>query len=319
MKNIYKILFILLAMTGSSYGQKNTYLKINHFLGDEQFAIGKNAGNNLGNQFNFSRLDYFISGIKLHHDGGEIHDLSDVYILVTKGEDVDVLLGNLHIETLDSISFYIGVDSANNHADPSLWPSSHALAPKFPEMHWGWASGYRFVAIEGKSGSNLQFDYQIHGLGDNLYKSTTIVTGGNDDNGVLIIELDADYTQGLKDININKNLRVHGSTKEAIPLLFNFNNNVFTATQSSASRKDLSIGKLVVTPNPMVNGSTIVKLNSDQMINSKIRVFDSSGKMALEINKPGLNNDLNLQMRGLYFIELIQNGKVSYRSTVINP
>ena len=91
-------------MTGSSYGQKNTYLKINHFLGDEQFAIGKNAGNNLGNQFNFSRLDYFISGIKLHHDGGEIHDLSDVYILVTKGEDVDVLLGNLHIETLDSIS-----------------------------------------------------------------------------------------------------------------------------------------------------------------------------------------------------------------------
>jgi hypothetical protein len=55
------------------------------------------------------------------------------------------------------------------------------------------------------------------------------------------------------------------------------------------------------------------------MINSKIRVFDSSGKMALEINKPGLNNDLNLQMRGLYFIELIQNGKVSYRSTVINP
>lgn len=61
MKNIYKILFILLVMTGSSYGQKNTYLKINHFLGDEQFAIGKNAGNNLGNQFNFSRLDYFIS------------------------------------------------------------------------------------------------------------------------------------------------------------------------------------------------------------------------------------------------------------------
>jgi len=319
MKNIYKILSILLVITGSSYGQKNTYLKINHFLEDEPFALGKTAGNNLGNQFNFSRLDYFISGIKLHHDGGEIHDLSDVYILVTKGEDVDVLLGNLQIETLDSISFYIGVDSANNHADPSLWPSSHALAPKFPEMHWGWASGYRFVAIEGKSGSNLQFDYQIHGLGDQLYKPTIIVTGGNEVNGDLIVELDADYSQGLKDININKNLIVHGSTKEAIPLLFNFNKNVFTKTKSSASAKEIGIGNLQVAPNPLINGTTRVKLKADQLINSKIRVMDASGTIVQEIKKPTLSNDLILLVPGIYFIELIQNGKVSYRSTVINP
>lgn len=319
MKNIYKILFILIVSVSSTYAQKDIYLKINHLLGTESFALDKISQNNLGNQFTFSRLDYFISSITLHHDGVENLSLPEIYILVSKGEEVNVFLGNLPIAILDSISFYVGVDSANNHADPTTWPANHALAPKFPEMHWGWAAGYRFVAIEGKSGSNLQFDYQIHSLGDQLYKPTTITTGGDEVNGDIIVELDADYSQGLKDININKNLIVHGSTKEAIPLLFNFNKNVFTKTNSSASAKEIGIGNLLVAPNPLINGTTRVKLKDEQLINSKILVIDASGTIVQEINKPTLSNDLIILVPGIYFIELIQNGKVTYRSSVVNP
>jgi hypothetical protein len=48
-----------------------------------------------------------------------------------------------------AITFQLGLDSAINHGDPTLWPSDHALNANYTGLHWGWATGYIFQAIDG--------------------------------------------------------------------------------------------------------------------------------------------------------------------------
>jgi hypothetical protein len=184
-------------------------------------------------------------------------------------------------------------------------------------MQWGWAAGYRFVAIEGKSGANLQFEYQIHALGDELYNATTIVTHGTDHNGALMIALDADYEQSLKEINVNKNVIQHGSAKEAISLMANYNQNVFKATESISASHDIEIGSLKIYPNPVIDGKVTIALTEDQILNSNIIIRDAVGRLTLQISNPTSLNEITIERAGFYSIELIQSGKITYRGGIV--
>ena len=312
------MLALMLSVT-ISYGQKEVHLKLNQFIGNTPFTIGESGTNDLGTKFNITRLDYYISSIKLHHDGGVTTNVEDKYIFVSKGKSVDELLGNFNITQLDSISFYVGVEATDNHADPSLWPAGHPLAPKSPEMHWGWAAGYRFVAIEGKSGSNLQYAYQIHGLGDELYKPTTISTKGSEQNGILTVSIDADYSQSLRGINMNKNVILHGNTKEAIPLLSNYNKYVFSAAKGTSTSNVVKIGNLKVYPNPTIDGKVTVALNESQTFDAEIIIRDALGRLVQQITTPSLQNEVIVQHAGIYTIELIQSGKITFTGILMKP
>lgn len=48
------------------------------------------------------------------------------------------------------IRFQLGPDSAVNHADPNLWPADHPLNANLTGLHWGWAGGYIFQALDGE-------------------------------------------------------------------------------------------------------------------------------------------------------------------------
>ena len=118
------IAFLMLSFS-ISYGQKEVHLQLNQYIGTAPFSIGDGGTNDLGTKFNISRLDYYISSIKLHHDGGMQTAVNNKYIFVSKGETVDELLGNFNIGILDSITFSVGVEATDNHADPTLWPAGH--------------------------------------------------------------------------------------------------------------------------------------------------------------------------------------------------
>ncbi len=311
------LLAFVMLINSYSYGQKEVHLQINQYIANAPFTIGDTGTNDQGTKFSISRLDYYISSIKLHHDGGMTTNVSYKYIFVTKGKAVDELLGSFNISILDSITFSVGVDPLYNHGDPTLWPANHPLAPKSPEMQWGWAAGYRFVAIEGKSGANLQFEYQIHALGDELYNATTIVTHGTDHNGALMIALDADYEQSLKEINVNKNVIQHGSAKEAISLMANYNQNVFKATESISASHDIEIGSLKIYPNPVIDGKVTIALKEDQILNSNIIIRDAVGRLTLQISNPTSLNEITIERAGFYSIELIQSGKLTYRGGIV--
>jgi len=68
----------------------------------------------LGHQFKLTRLEYYISGISITHDGGMETKVSDTYILAKANQTNSVLLGNLDVTNIESINFSIGVDQPPN-------------------------------------------------------------------------------------------------------------------------------------------------------------------------------------------------------------
>jgi len=147
-------------------------LKINHKLGSDNFAFETEASNNLDNPFKVNRMEYYMSGFTVFHDGASTA-IDDLNVLVRANEDTTIDLGMLDATEITEIRFHIGIAEDLNHEDPASYAPSHPLAPQNPSMHWGWAAGYRFVAMEGNVGGNFSEVFQLHGLGDENYFETS--------------------------------------------------------------------------------------------------------------------------------------------------
>lgn len=297
--------------------QKDIYFKINHFLGDEAFVKGKKVTNDLGYSFKISRIDYILSNFVLHHDGGKTTALDSTYLLIRNGDNIQHWLGKADLESLDSISFFVGVDYDANHADPNLWPAGHALAPTVPDMHWGWASGYRFVAIEGYSGENLTNQYQIHALGDQLLSRTILATTGQNNGDELLVSLDADYIKSMNGLNLSKEIFVHGSTDEAKPFMINFRSRVFTSSSISSTDAALKLSPVKVSPNPTTNPEVQVLLQPEQLDNARIEVTNMAGQVIKTIESPSTSNEVLLMENGVYIIALFSSNQLTGRTVVV--
>ncbi len=313
MKQLIILAFAALT-TLSTTAQTTVKFQINHLLKDQAFTFNQKASNNLDNEFNVKRLEYYISAISLTHDDGKTTTVSDVYILVNGGTAVDVELGQFDITTLESINFSIGVDPGVNNQNPTQWSASHALAPKSPSMHWGWAAGYRFVALEGKTGSSLNTTFEIHALGNDNFFKISIPTKGAMDNGNLIIELDADYTEALSNIDISSGLVIHGETDQAVRCLRNFTNSVFTSQEGnkntlSTNEPKQNIGA-VLFPNPST-GSFSIDVPQSVSGLVEVSVIDLTGKVIVDSALP--TNGLHtyaIENKGVFVISIRLDGVV---------
>lgn len=300
---LFSLSILLVALGFSVKAQTPVELHITHKLSGNAFAYNMAAQNNLGNEFNVTRLEYYISKISITHDGGMVTDVPDHYILVDGGQDVMEGLGSYNITNVESVSFYIGVDTPVNHDDPSLQPNGHPLAPKSPSMHWGWAAGYRFVAMEGKAGTSLAQTFQVHALGDQNYFKTTVTVAGINQGGKIIIPINADYTQAIKDIDVSSGVFTHGDNNEAVTLLLNFQNSVFFPGHPvSVANAQKAATQVSVFPNPS-NGT--VNINAGNAA-ADIQVTDVQGRTVATQHKATdvSNITLKLNNAGLYFVKV---------------
>ena len=198
-------------------------LHITHKMNGGYFAYNNIAKSEKGADFTISRISYYISNISIKHDGGIITSVPDHYILVKGDKDVTDPLGSFNITNVESITFSIGVDTPENYGDPALWPADHPLALQIPSMHWGWSAGYIFCTIDGLGGPNMGSGYSVEAVGSSLYKSTTINVGGVIKNGKLIIALNADYGQAIKNMPVqDAGMVEHGDGPLAQTLIENF-------------------------------------------------------------------------------------------------
>lgn len=306
-RNLYTLLIVLLAGFTTATAQTPVELHINHKLNGGTFAFNTASKNNLNNDFNVTRLEYYISKIRITHDGGMNTDVPNHYILANGSQDVTDALGSFNITNVESVSFYIGVDTPVNHADPSLQPSGHPLAPKSPSMHWGWTSGYRFVAMEGKSGSSLNQTYEVHALGDQHYLQTTVTVGGVMKGGKLIIAINADYANALKDIDISSGLIAHGDGSNEAKLLNNFKNSVFTpGFPVSVNDVQSTEHQVAIYPNPSYNKEVSVQFGSNSGA-ADVSIVDIQGRTIKQMRKPAADNTLKVTLgnAGLYFIKVL--------------
>ncbi len=259
--------------------ERNVVLVMNHKLDDKPFAFNTPQHAGTGGLYKMTRLQYYVSGIQLVHDGGQVMSIPDLYILVDPAAINRFALGGRNVGQIEGIRFRIGVDAAKNHADPAAYAFNHPLAPKNPSMHWGWAAGYRFVALEGFAGTTpemLTTNFQIHAVGDDLYTPVQITTSGTIDGNDLVVTIDADYANALRGIDVAQGPVNHGSDGEALVLMQNFGSAVFSAGVTSAVKAQASMrADMHVYPNP---ANDYVVIESSLSDNTPVVLMDVLGR-----------------------------------------
>lgn len=128
-----------------------------------------------GKAVSFSTLRFYLHDPAVS-DGSTSYS-TDAYVLATPGSST-FQVGQVMNQAYSGFTFNFGIDSATNHADPSLYDASNVLAPQSPNMHWSWASGYIFLRIDGQFDSDgdgtPDTDFEAHLGTDNFYTPITL-------------------------------------------------------------------------------------------------------------------------------------------------
>lgn len=317
MKSLGILLTVMISL--NALAQTPVNLNIYHKLGAADFAFNQPSQNNISNDFKLTRMEYYMTKFTIIHDGGMLTAVpSNVIALVKANEQTSIALGSFNVTNIEGVKFHIGVHTPINHDDPGLQPAGSPLAFQSPSMHWGWTSGYRFVALEGESGSGMNQTLQLHGLGDGNYIETTIMATANSWNGELYINMDADYNRALESINIASGLIVHAENAEAATMVGNFHSDVFSASADLAGVEEFVAEQTSVYPIPS-NGSLTVETPST-FVGSNVQVYSLSGRM---ISDSQLNNGINkleisIEEPGMFILEFFNGDQKLFSKKVLN-
>ena len=154
-------------------------IEYDNIVGDRDLKLNTdNYTNAAGETFTISKLNYYISNIKLlKADGSSYVVPQDSSYFLIREEDEDsqeVTLKNVPSADYTGVEFVVGVDSLRSVSDVSK--RTGVLDPQNPNaMYWAWNSGYIFMMLEGSSAVSLptgKFQYHIGFFGG--YASKTI-------------------------------------------------------------------------------------------------------------------------------------------------
>ena len=318
MKALYTSLLMTFAFSG--FSQTPVNLNIYHKLGTADFAYNQPSQNNMSNgNFKLTRMEYYMTKFTIIHDGGMITTVpSSVVAIVKANEQTSIALGSYNVTNIEGIKFHIGVHTPVNHQDPSVQPSGTPLSFQSPSMHWGWTSGYRFIALEGKTGTAMNQTTELHGLGDANYYETTVMAVGNLFNGEYFVNVDADYNRALENVNISQGVVVHGENQEAAVMIANFKNYVYSPSASLAGLTESIAENTSVYPIPS-NGSLTISTPVN-FIGNSIKIFDLTGKLIQEhLLVDGQNKlGISLKNKGFYILDFYQNNDKLFSKKVLN-
>lgn len=260
----------LIALVAPALAQTDVVLHLNQMFNGTTATQGE-IYQVQGSDFYYDRIQYYMSDFVLIHDGGEELSLGDLVFLVDSDHGTSYNLGNHNVVEVEQIRFSIGVNPELNHLDPSTYELSHPLAHQNPSMHWGWTSGYRFLCLDGYSGSDM---VQIHALGDANFLSQTHEANTYSNGSVVSIFLDADYDEILTDLNIIGGVYEHSETSDPIlAALDNMQNLVFSP--GVVAVEEPSIAEVDVYPNPTSDSFRMRGVPP----NTVVRIFDLNGRL----------------------------------------
>jgi len=306
------LLSLLTLIAAATFAQTDVTLRINHKLGSADFAYDQVAQNNLGHEYKTTRLEYYLSQVTIVHDGGmETAVPLDTVALVQPGTELatSIPLGSYSVTSIESVKFYIGIQEPTNNEDPSLYSVDHPLGPKSPSMHWGWTAGYRFVAYEGFGGSGFSQNFQLHGLGNENYFEIEKDVNVVDESGVLVMDLNADYTRGVENIDLNSGTVSHGSTGEAKQTLENWRDFVF-GNYAVGIETNSPTAVWSVYPNPSTGLVTLkVEANATAAI---VQVSNVLGEIVQTINlADALTQEVELNQTGIFMFTILDQSGIA--------
>lgn len=143
----------------------NLTVKVNTLFAGSPLGWANTYLTGAGDTIQFDKIKFLMSNVTLEKSNGELLLLpaSYMYLSLREGRDSAVLSG-VPAGTYKSIRFTVGLDSAINHGDPTIYAFTHPLSPGLNDMHWGWAGGYIFNVVEGyyaNNGKNAGFSFHV--------------------------------------------------------------------------------------------------------------------------------------------------------------
>jgi hypothetical protein len=292
---------------------KNLSFKFNHTVNGVPLEMDKTVFSiHNGKKVKITRADFYLSGITLIGNNQDSFKIDKSYVLSSAYEPNKVhAVGQYpHNFSFNKLSMDVGIDEETNHADPSVYSASHPLGPKTPDMHWGWAGGYRFIALEGFVDSNgddiPENIFQFHGLGDILLFTSTINLTENHDPNSEVIVINLDYGKLFTNIAMTGNLIHHNSGNLNKVLLTNAANSGFMTPAGTSSVGNVPFDALA----KFSQKNREIQLDFPNDENQKvISIFDTSGKeiKSLTTNASFYSTTLDTELSGNYIIT-VYNG-----------
>src|ERR1051326_5650537 len=129
----------------------NLTVEFRHLYNGKPLQLDAVVSNSVSEQIAISRCAYLLSepSLKSRSDGQWLTSRNwFAFVNAANGEEAKVL-DNLPPEKFNALRFHIGLDATTDKADPSKYPARHPLNPNVNGLHWGWAGGFVFLALEG--------------------------------------------------------------------------------------------------------------------------------------------------------------------------
>jgi hypothetical protein len=321
MKKILYLVLLQAAVSLSLVAQTSTNvrLKLNHLLNGQKLEYMQPVQIPGSYFFKVELLRYYVSEIKIVHDGGVVDNVVDIWLLVNPAKNNEYDLGNFKVTNIESIEFSLGVDPAHNHLDPATYPADHPLAFQNPSMDWGWTTGYRFITFEGYAGSTAAKatnNFQLHTLGDANYKVVKLNTKATSDAKGLVVTLDAEYTNLLKSISAVSGVVSHSATGAAATQMKNLSTIVFSPL-SPTSVHLLELLPVSLSPNPATSSLRIV-IPIVGAAGQQVILSDLAGKVIAQYAKASETLDIPLNYsKGNYLVSILENNKVVAREKLV--
>ena len=198
-------------------------IRLDHtFMNDAQaFTLDSTVTDSLGRKVRFTVARFLTSGYKLQDDAHvTVADFPGTYILADAALASNSFeLGEMEAGHMHSLMFDLGLDSATNHSDPTLYTEAPL---NDPTMHWSWnpAAGYKFLALEGRVDANgdgtvdaSDPEFVYHCAMDML--RTTVEVHAHHDlvvDETYTINVNVDMGEILSGIDVAGNLNAMGAT-----------------------------------------------------------------------------------------------------------
>jgi len=197
-------------------------VSFNHLVGSSPMALNTTYTDDFGNAYEFTRAEFYLSELAVINDATDTNHFSNHHILVDPTVS-SYYLGSANPGNFVSIFFGVGVDTlTNNTIQPVTAPAGSDLEVQFPDMYWTWASGYKYVVLEGNvdTTGNGSFDVTFaYHIGTNaLYAPVSAVSELQTlaSGGTITMALDLNWGAFLAGIDIPNNLGTH--TMDNLPL-----------------------------------------------------------------------------------------------------
>jgi len=98
--------------------------------------------------YSLTRFSYLLSEFKLETLEGEMIELKDQFVWIDLKKNDSFILTDIPKGKYRALHYSVGLDKVTNHSDPKKYPINHPLS-SLKNMHWDWAGGYIFLAVEG--------------------------------------------------------------------------------------------------------------------------------------------------------------------------